>query len=89
LVQPLDVSINKPFKDSLRNQWTEWFATTNERTPGNNHKPPTRQNLIEWISLAWEGISASVITASFEKCGLPQNNLFDETTDAAHILAGL
>ena len=27
LVQPLDVCLNKPFKDHIREQWNEWMVS--------------------------------------------------------------
>ena len=37
--QPLDVSLNKPFKDKLRNMWSKWMIFgTCESTKGGNLK---------------------------------------------------
>jgi len=42
IVQPLDVSINKPFKDRLREKWRMWMAEGKfEMTRGGNLKSLT------------------------------------------------
>ncbi len=33
-LQPLDVSINKPFKDSVRKNWKIWYGVSNKFTIG-------------------------------------------------------
>ena len=38
-----------------------------------NPKQPTRQNVINCISTAWEGISEDIIHDAFVKCGLTAN----------------
>ena len=41
VLQPLDVSLNKPFKDKLKNMWSEWMIFgTCESTKGGNLKKP-------------------------------------------------
>lgn len=47
LVQPIDVSINRPFKTRMREQWVKWFRSHTAVTRGGNLKQPTRQNVIE------------------------------------------
>lgn len=42
-IQPLDVSINKPFKSAIYKMYTE-FQINN-----NNSKKPTRENIIQFI----------------------------------------
>ena len=35
LVQPLDVSINKPFKDRMKKYFNDWFTNECEKSEGN------------------------------------------------------
>ena len=41
LVQPMDVSINRPFKVRMEELWTSWFQSHTEVTPRGNLKQPT------------------------------------------------
>ncbi|CAG9334725.1 unnamed protein product [Blepharisma stoltei] len=61
-IQPLDVSIFRSFKaklDQLKSEYIE--SNLNERTKAGNIKNPTRQNAINWISIAFEDISSEII----------------------------
>ena len=41
ILQPLDVSLNKPFKDELRKRWTAWMAAESYTlTAGGNMRAP-------------------------------------------------
>jgi hypothetical protein len=69
-LQPLDVGINKPFKDRLRNKWNQWNETTsvNERiTTKGNYKSVPVLKLLEWVKEAWNEISTLTILNSFRK----------------------
>lgn len=50
LVQPLDVSLNKPFKSSMRSQWKEWMdqleANQEFTKAGKRKRVSTLKNLI-------------------------------------------
>ena len=78
IAQPLDVSINKPFKDNLRAQWVKWMQTA-ERNQNGNLRQPTRQNLLNWISRAWESIDEEIIIRAFLYCGI--SNKLDGSED--------
>ena len=54
-LQPLDVSINKPFKDKVRVLWTDWMAgsTDHALTRGGRLKKPSITLWCEWIMKVW------------------------------------
>jgi hypothetical protein len=67
--QPLDVSINKPFKDALRREWHAWMAGGGAgETASGNLRRASFSDVCLWIKRAWEGISAEIICESFKKC---------------------
>lgn len=41
-----------------------------EHTVCSNLKQPTRQNVIDWVSVAWNSIKAGTIVDSFACCGI-------------------
>lgn len=56
IVQPMDRCINKPFKESMRASWQEWMREDRAKTTMGNLKQPTRQDVLNWVSKAWESI---------------------------------
>ena len=54
IVQPMDRCINKPFKEAMRVSWEEWMHQDRPKTLMGNLKQPTRQNIINWVSKAWD-----------------------------------
>ncbi len=50
LCQPVDVGFNKPFKDRVRQLWTEWMVT--EGLVDSTTKAPTRLQVAGWIDTA-------------------------------------
>ena len=69
-VQPLDVSINKPFKAAMHRAYTE-FQISNGNT-----KTPTHENIIEFVYNTWykpDIIKEDIIRNSFKTCGISNN----------------
>ena len=79
IAQPLDVSINAPFKAAFKDLWIRWRRTSDARTTQGRMKTPTRQRVMDWVSSAWESIDASIIVASFLKCRI--SNAIDGSED--------
>ena len=67
-LQPLDVSINKPFKDKVRVLWTERMAgsTDHELTREGRLKKLSILLWFEWIVKALNEIDAEIVVKAFQ-----------------------
>ena len=69
MCQPLDVAINKPFKDNLRKEWHLWMANGGAGlTAGGNLRRAKIGDVCGWVKRSWEQISDEVIINSFKNC---------------------
>lgn len=71
VLQPLDVSINKPFKSYIREQWCEWMVLEAEKDVS-KIKPAPKSTLLYWIRRAVELIERKpeIIQKSFRVTGI-------------------
>ena len=80
VVQPLDVCLNKPFKDRLRDNWCQWMAREDQDlTSSGNLKRASLPTVCQWVLDAWEGIKHESVVYSFKKCAIANN--MDGTED--------
>lgn len=80
VLQPLDVSINKPFKEHLKNTYANWMCEGEHTfTPTGKIKRPSIQLMCEWILQSWSMISADIVKKSFKKTCI--SNALDGTED--------
>lgn len=80
LLQPLDVCLNKPFKDNLRRQWNTWVIEgVNPLTKAGNIKRPDITTVCQWTIDSWNDISSEIVIRSFIRCGI--SNSLDGTED--------
>lgn len=79
-LQVLDVMVNKPFKDNLKQLYSNWLLDGGHAlTPtGKLHKPSIAL-LGEWILKAWAKISSESIVEGFKKCCI--TNALDGSED--------
>jgi DDE superfamily endonuclease len=64
-LQVMDVGVNKPFKDYIRDEFDRWFFGR-----AINAKPQ-REDVARWIKKAFESIKDSTIKKTWNKVGIP------------------
>ncbi len=88
LLQPLDVSINKPMKVLLlRAKWGEWMHLGEKTfTKGGRMRCPNMPTITQWIDDCWAELDPAIIKKAFLKCcisnvldGSEDNVLWDES----------
>ena len=80
MLQPLDLVLNKPSKDRMRQKLMAWMCTDDkELTKGGNLKRPSLSMVTTWVKEAWEDIPAEMVKKSFLKTGI--SNSMDWTED--------
>jgi len=74
LVQPLDVSINKSFKQRMRNKWAQWMTESDGKTftKGGNMRCPSKELMLRWVVDCWSTIPSDMIIKSFKGAGISQ-----------------
>ncbi|CAH2275912.1 Pogo transposable element with KRAB domain, partial [Pelobates cultripes] len=82
VLQPLDVCLNKPFKDRVRKKWHEWMSSGQPRlTKVGNLMKPDIELIAKWVRDAWEEIPEGMVQRAFKKCGI--SNAMDGREDSA------
>src|SRR6266542_4810841 len=67
ICQPLDVVINKLFKDNLRKEWHLWMANSGAgQTVKGNLRRAKLSDICRWIKESWNNISDDIIINSFK-----------------------
>jgi len=80
MLQPLDVSVNRPFKVLMQQQWSTWMAEGDHTfTPTGRMRKVDLPTICSWIKSAWEKVPTSCITNGFLKCCI--SNALDGTQD--------
>ena len=67
LAQPVDVSITKPFKDTVRDTWVTWMREDGPLTAAGNLRQPTRQDVLSWVGTAWHSVRPDIIVTAFKR----------------------
>ena len=73
-LQPLDVSINKHFKQIMKSCWTDFIHTSVTTTADKTAKIKTasKQQVLDWVVIAWQEMKErkELITKSFQVTGI-------------------
>ena len=73
VLQPLDLSINKPFKSYIRHMWCDYMVAEADKVQGTSKiKPPQKSDLLEWIKTAQTKIESqgTIVKKSFFVAGI-------------------
>ena len=70
-LQILDKGVNKPFKQHVQDTAIMWTIANQDTAK------PTRVNMARWIEQAWNRITATNITNTWNSVGLPSYNVGD------------
>ena len=71
LLQLLNLSLNKLFKDGVRKQWMA--DGIHKFTDSGRQKKAMEELICLWILQVWKAIPSEMITASLLKCGITNN----------------
>ena len=83
VLQPMNVSIKKPFEDRLRQQYLTWILDPARKlTETGKIKRTAPSEVARWVWAVWKAIPESIIIRSLKKCCI--NNALDRSED--HIL---
>ncbi|KAI2509922.1 Pogo transposable element with KRAB domain [Fragilaria crotonensis] len=63
LCQPVDIGVNKPFKDRIRRQWEAWMI--NEGTLSGTTSPPSRADIVQWTLNAANDLTQNIVFNSW------------------------
>ena len=70
LLQPLDISVNRTFKASMRARWEEWMSNgENSFTKTGRLNRATLIEIAQWVLSAWDSVSVTChcVTNGFRK----------------------
>ena len=59
LCQPVDIGVNKPFKNRLRSEWEKWMIL--EGLEHGTTSPPTRADIIRWCRFAMNHLPEQMV----------------------------
>ena len=70
-LQPLDVSVNAPFKAAVKDNYEQWIAQDDlPVTQQGNIKRASYDAVLNWVNLSIAKIDSSTVTNAFVSCGI-------------------
>lgn len=78
-VQPLDLCVNRSFKNMLRKEWNAWMTSFESQilTKGGKIKRPSYSTIALWVSKSWKALKTHVILNGFRKAQICEGDIFE------------
>ena len=78
ILQPVNVSIYKPFKDTVQHFWNQWMLIGDKTfTKGGNMRALSLVAVCAWVRDTWQQLDLAIIVKAFLKYGI--SNALDGT----------
>lgn len=85
-LQPLDISVNHPFKSFIRKKWNEWMKSGDHTfTKSGKQRKASLTEICEWVVTAWQEIQNSTIINGFVKAGIITKDIIEDLSDVDEI----
>ena len=87
-LQPLDISVNRSFKNHVREEWEKWMSEgIHTFTETGKMRRATHAEVCNWVIRAWRAVKVTAITNGFRKAGITRvpGATEDDTSDASEI----
>ena len=70
-LQPLDISVNRSFKNHVRAEWEKWMSEgIHTFTQTGKMRRATHAEVCDWVVRAWRALKVTSITNGFRKAGI-------------------
>ena len=85
LIQPLDIDVNRSFKENLRTHWMAWYAdeAQAEYMKMGERKRPGYEMIVQRVKSSFEDVNTECVINSFKKRLTPDHNYRMESMIAA------
>lgn len=71
MLQPIDVSLNRPFKDRVKRLFHEWTKQEDKtKTLTGCVKRPSLSTVAKWVNDAWYDLPDDMVHDAFVKCSI-------------------
>lgn len=67
--QPIDIGINKPFKNRVRERWETWMV--DEGLAAERTREPSREQMATWIVETLNGFEVDMVRNAWRKRDMP------------------
>lgn len=81
-IQPLDLTVNKCFKEEIRRNWENWMTSgLHDYTKSGHMKRASYSEVSKWVDNAWKSIKKKTIISGFRKAEILQETDISDSSD--------